>query len=84
MYRSDTSPEVQKVYDQKIKQLTGEERFMRGLSLTHFCREICLAGIRDRNPSFNESEVRAHFFEAVYGDLFTIAEKEKILTRFRE
>ena len=84
MYRSDTSPEVQKIYDEKIKALSSEERFLRGLSLTHFCREICWFGIKDRNPSLDLQGVKLKYFEAIYGLCFSEVEKKKIFTQFSQ
>jgi hypothetical protein len=83
MYRPDTSGEVQKIYDEKIRQLTEEERFLRGLSLTHFCREICLWSLREKYPDLSPQELKGKFFERVYGDAFEPEEREKILDYLR-
>lgn len=83
MHRPDTSEEIQKIYDQKIRELSEKERFLRGLSLTHFCREICLASIREKHPDLNPQEVKVKFFERVYGDAFEPKEKERILAFLR-
>lgn len=79
MYRPDTSIEVQKIYDKKIKALSSNERFLRGLSLTHFCREMCWAGIRNRYPQMNPQEAKLKFFETVYGSSFSEDEKSRII-----
>jgi len=78
MYRSDTTVEVQKIYDQKIKKLSDEERFLRGLSLTHFSRQLCMAGIRDEHPDWTDNEAKIEFFERIYGAHFSQKEKAKI------
>jgi len=78
MYRPDTSDEIQKIYDEKVRRLTEEERFLRGLSLTRFCREICLSHIREGNPDLNPGEIKAKFFEDIYGPEFLPAERRKI------
>ena len=83
MFRPDTSPEVQKVYDQKIRRLSEEERFLRGLSLTHFCRQICLAGIQDQHPSMTPEEMKIAIFERIYGPTFPTAEKHRIYSFLR-
>lgn len=67
MQRNDTSPKIQEVYDVKIRGLTGRQRFLRGLSLTHWSRQMCLAGLRVRYPQAAEDEVRRIFLEKVYG-----------------
>lgn len=79
MHKADTSPQIQKVYDEKIGRLSEEERFSRGLSLTHFCREICFAGIQEREPSLKGPGLRARFFEAIYGAGFSSTERKKIM-----
>ncbi|MBF0492800.1 MAG: hypothetical protein HQM15_08470 [Deltaproteobacteria bacterium] len=84
MYRSDTSLEVQKLYDEKIKALSSEEKFLRGISLTHFCREMCWAGIHERNPLMNLQESKVSFFETVYGACFSKQEKKKIAVFFMQ
>ena len=78
MYRPDTSDKVQAIYDSKIRALTDEERFMRGLSLTHFCRDLCLSGIRQQSPNLGSGELRARFFETLYSGSFPQEEREKI------
>ena len=78
MYHSDTSPEIQKIYDQKIRELSEEQRFLRGISLTHFCRQLCLAGIQDKLPNLTPEEIKVQLFERIYGALFTPEEKERI------
>lgn len=78
MFRPDTTAEIQRVYDQKIRELSEEERFLRGLSLTHFCRLLCLAGIHDQYPALAPDEVKRVFFERLYGSVFSEEEREKI------
>lgn len=62
----DTLEEVQKIYDEKIRQLSEEERFLRGLSLTHLCREMCLEGLRERHPTADAHHLRKLFSEFLY------------------
>jgi len=78
MHRSDTSLEAQQVYDRLISRLTGTERFLRGISMTHFCRQLCIAGILERQPSLSQSELKAALFDTIYGDCFHDGEKESI------
>lgn len=80
MQKLDTSPDIQKVYDEKIRALSEEERFLRGLSLTHFCRMALKAGIQDKHPDISEIEFRIKFFERIYGPLFSPKEKSKIIS----
>lgn len=82
MHRPDTSTEIQEIYDQRIRSLSEEERFLRGLSLTHFCRQIGMESLIRENPHMSPHELRAHFFERTYGDSFSRDEKEKIIRSF--
>ncbi len=78
MTKSDTSHEIQRVYDQKILELSGEERFLRGMELTRLSREMCRQGLSDQYPSLNEQNKKRHFFERVYGSDFSEIEKRRI------
>lgn len=78
MYKPDTTEEAQKVYDHRIRNLTAEERFLRGLSLIRFSREMCLAGLREAHPNWNPQELKLALFETIYGDQFSEEEKVRI------
>lgn len=82
MHRPDTDETTQAVYDQKIRELSPEKRFLRGVSLTHFSRQMCLAGIQRRNPSIGAGELRVKMFETIYGEAFSEEEKQKIRAYF--
>ena len=84
MHRSDTDPDIQKLYDERVGRLSEEERFSRGLSLTHFCRELCLSGIREREPDLEESELKVRFFEVAYGEDFPPDERQRIVKFLRK
>lgn len=56
--KHDTDSETAKIYDQKIRALSEEERFLRGLSLTQLCRQMTVAGIMERNKSFSPDEIK--------------------------
>lgn len=78
MHRPDTTEEVQTIYDQKIRELTDEDRFLRGLSLIRFSREMCLAGIRESHPDWGPQDLKVALFERIYGDQFSDEEKDRI------
>lgn len=78
MYREDTIADAQAMYDAVIRNLSEEQRFLKGLSLTRFARQMCFWGIRDRHPDLTEKELRREFFEVVYGHLFRPEQKLKI------
>ncbi|MBI4211775.1 MAG: hypothetical protein HY540_03975 [Deltaproteobacteria bacterium] len=78
MHKPDTDPSAQKIFDQMIRQLSDEERFFRGLSLTHFSRSLCLSGIQDRHAAASSDEIKILFFEHLYGGDFSSDIKQRI------
>ena len=68
MKPSDTSPKMQKHYDELWQRLSCEERFLKGLQWIQFNREFLLAGIRARFPHFTETEVRQELRHELYDD----------------
>jgi len=78
MHKSDTSPDIQHVYDQKILELSEASRFLRGIELTRLSREMCRQGIRDAHPELNPEALKRAFFERIYGELFSPKEKQRI------
>lgn len=66
MVKTDTSPEIQEIHDQMMRQLSETQRFMRGLSLTRLCREICLEGLRERHLHADEQQLKKLFFGLLY------------------
>ncbi|OGQ05346.1 MAG: hypothetical protein A3F82_00980 [Deltaproteobacteria bacterium RIFCSPLOWO2_12_FULL_44_12] len=64
--RSDTSPEVQKHFDALCRQLSEEERFLKGLEWIRLNRELLLAGFRARFPHFSEEQIRKELMREVY------------------
>lgn len=62
-----------------IRSLTEQERFRRGLSLTHFGREVCLSEIRKKNPQATPQEIKILFFQRLYGGLFSSQERRNII-----
>ena len=80
MYKSDTSNEMQKKYDELIFSFSYGERFMRGLSLTSFARKMCMEGLKAHYPDAAAVEMRIKFFDILYGHLYSKEEREKIHT----
>ncbi len=66
MVRSDTSPEIQKQYDDLWRGLSCEERFLKGLQWIQFNREFLLAGIRARFPNLTEKQLRQELWRELY------------------
>lgn len=83
MHRTDTSEDIQSVYDRMIRELSGKERFLRGLSLTRFSRDLCLSGIRERKPGLSLIDEKIALFDSIYGGSYSQEEKEKIIQFFR-
>lgn len=66
MKKFDTSPAMQKHYDDLWRNLSFEERFLKGLQWIQLNREFCLAGLRARFPHFTENEIRQELLRELY------------------
>lgn len=59
---------MQEVYDQKIRDLSEEERFYKGISLTHLCREMVWASMIDQKALLTFQEIKIKFQKHLYGN----------------
>lgn len=77
---NDTSPEVSELQLKMLLDLTGEARFLMGLSMNRTAREIVLSSLPD---SLTGAEKRVALFLRYYGDDFDEQEREKIIESLR-
>jgi len=68
MPSTDTTPEAEAVYRASYESLTGAERMERASEMAEEVKEITLAGIRHRNPNFDEREVHREWLRILHGD----------------
>ena len=72
MLRSaDTSPDMQKKYDELLKGLSPEDRFLKGMSFIAFCHSCLIAGFKAKFPELSEKDLKRTIIEQVYGDALT-------------
>jgi hypothetical protein len=66
MTRSDTSPKVQKLYDDLWRRLSPSERFMKGLALSHLSRQMIIAGIKSPHPNLTPRQLKQKLQQQLY------------------
>lgn len=73
---NDTTPEMEKLYRRLMKEKTGEERFLMGVSMCATARRIVKSSLPE---GLSEREIRQQLFLRYYGHEFTAEQTEKIL-----
>ncbi len=66
MKPADTAPKIKKYHDALCRNLSMEERFIKGLQWIQASRVLMLAGIRARHPHFTEEEIRKKLLQDLY------------------
>jgi hypothetical protein len=64
---SDTSPEMEKLLFELLRQKTPAERFQMTNDITEAAIDLWRAGVVKRHPEWSEQEVSLHWVEAHYG-----------------
>ncbi|OGU42741.1 MAG: hypothetical protein A2X61_05565 [Ignavibacteria bacterium GWB2_35_12] len=78
---TDTSPEFEKFYREKMMSLTSDERIRIGLSMNETARNIVWSSIPKDLP---EEERRVQFFLRYYKNDFTEKQKNVIIEGIRK
>lgn len=52
------SKQINKLYYEKLRLMTGEERLKQAFELSRFAWEIAQAGIRNQFPNISEKELK--------------------------
>jgi hypothetical protein len=63
-YMSDTPPEIAELVRCRLMSLSGEERFMMGVSMFEAAREMALASLPTDLPP---EELKRRLFQRLYG-----------------
>jgi hypothetical protein len=63
----DTSPEVNRFYHERIMALSGERRFLMGLSMLATARKLILSSLPE---SMSSRERKLALYERLYGHPF--------------
>ncbi len=64
---SDTSPEMEKLLFDLLRQKTPAERFQMANDITEAAIDLWRAGVMKRHPEWSEQEVSLHWVEVHYG-----------------
>lgn len=67
MTRLDTAPEPLRLQATILKEMAPHERVLAAISMSEDAREITQAGIRLRNPKWNDARVRHEMLVRLYG-----------------
>jgi len=65
---ADTSPEARAVYVASYESLSGAERVERSMVMAEEVKQVTLAGIAHRNPSFTEAEIHREWLRILHGE----------------
>jgi hypothetical protein len=58
---SDTTPEIAAMQSRIQMSMTGEQRLLLALEISHYSHELMKQGIRDRHPEWSEDQVAREF-----------------------
>jgi hypothetical protein len=61
MLARDTSPEVAEMQSRIHKSMTGEQRLLLALEMSHFSHSLMKAGIHSRHPDWSTEQVTREF-----------------------
>ena len=77
---NDTSPDMERIVNERIMALSGEERLLMGASMFETARTMCLASLPQ---GANDTEQRLLLLRRFYGSDFTPRELSEIENRLR-
>ncbi|MBC8363809.1 MAG: hypothetical protein H8E59_02270 [Actinobacteria bacterium] len=69
MQLDDTDTEIRRLQFEAYRRMTGEERVLLASELSEQARQATIAGIRSRNPGFDDDQVMAELVRILHGDL---------------
>ena len=84
MQLDDTDSEIRRLQFDAYRRMTGEERVLLASELSEQARQTTIAGIRSRNPEFDDDQVMEEFLVVLHGDLGRQAVEKRRALRARE
>ncbi len=81
---TDTTPEMQKLYEEMLLSCSGEERLRMAGSMFMAARQLAIASILEQNPNAAPEDIRIGLFLRFYGDDFDEKQREAIISQLRE
>ena len=77
---NDTHPEVAVRFRNLMMGKTGQKRLLMGCSMYDTAKEIVRSSIYNRRPGITEADMRREIFLRFYGQDFSRAEREKLMS----
>lgn len=65
---SDTTADAAQVYSAAFRALSGSERVERAIEMAEEVKQITVAGIAHRNPSFTPAEIHREWLRILHGE----------------
>ncbi|MCP4263757.1 MAG: hypothetical protein GY774_40550 [Planctomycetes bacterium] len=77
---NDTNPEMAVRFRELMMSKTGQERLLMGCSMYDTAKEIVRSSIYNNHPGITEADMRREIFLRFYGQEFSRAEREKLIS----
>lgn len=77
---NDTHPEVAVRFRELMMGKTGQKRLQMGCSMYDTAKEIVRSSISNNRPGITEVDMRREVFLRFYGQEFSRAEREKLIS----
>jgi len=68
---NDTTPDARAVQQAVIASMTGAQRIEAAIQMSETAKDIAIAGIRARNPGYDETTVKRAWFILLHGEELT-------------
>jgi hypothetical protein len=62
----DTSPKIDAIQSQIHERMSGEQRLLMALEMSHFAHELAKQGLRDAHPDWSENRVQREFLLSLF------------------
>lgn len=76
----DTHPEIAVRFRDLMMSKTGQERLIMGCSMYDTAKEIVRSSIYNSQPEIKDAEIKREVFLRFYGQEFSEADREKLLS----
>jgi hypothetical protein len=63
----DLAAETEKIYLDRLREMSGEERLKAAVALSDAVRKMAIAGIKRDHPGITDDELRVELLRRVYG-----------------
>jgi hypothetical protein len=63
---SDTSPEIEAMQMRIHQSMTGEQRLLMALEMSHFSHELARQGLRAAHPDWPEDRIQREFRRSLF------------------